>query len=602
MPIDLKSKILNKFDSMFEKKIIFCVLTVLFATNIFGETPDNTQKKDTTLRREMLLEGEYTPVIQDANKVNILPPVEDPMPVKATIEYSPWSITTYPETEFANLQAEHFGTEPMLYDKRGYVTFGGGNYMNIKGAAGSEVLNSESDYLRISGNHFSTNGDVKYLQDNSSEKAKLNDNLFNAFYKHRFEYFDLKTEVNYGYTGFNFYGYNKFEDPNATIPNKAQVHQLINPSVGIKSTHDGGINYEAQISYSYFMKKFGQFNGDKGLKENNICTTLDLNKELESTTIGFSADVDYFSYQTSQYESDIDNHTHVSLTPYFEMEEKDKWKLHVGANLVIASEGDNKFTVAPDFLAEYSISKDTWLYLHAEGGKKDYSAAYIAKENRYLNPGIKVEDSYAPIDGRFGIKSSALDKWFFNAYFRYQNMQDNHFYYRTNYDISGNSTFANAFEYGLYDKSNLMQVGGEISFNHQDKIGVSLQLAKNFWDTELSIDGDKITKPINAPDFDVNASIDVAILPQLKANVGFDWQSGRYGLLGDYTTSGAIFSDLKAEKMKDIQNLTLGANYNFNKSFSIYVQLNNLLNRKYEYWYTYPEQGISAMAGFSFMF
>ena len=558
---------------------------VLFPNVGFGENSGIAQK-DSSLRREMLLEAEYTPNIRDANKINALPPVTDPPPVKAVINYSSRATITSPPDEAARFRAEHLGTKPMLYDKRGYVTAGGGNYLNLKVAAGYEIINSESDYLRLSANHFSTNGKVKYLQDNSSEKAKLNDNLLNAFYKHRFEYFDLNASANYGYTGFNYYGYNKFNDPSGVIPDKMQVFQLINPTVGIKSTHDGNINYEGNISYSHFSKKYGMLIYNNSVSEDDIFTRLNLSGDFNGTLIGVNSYMHNLFYRNTNY----NDYMVFCINPYLE-NSNEKRKLHAGVKTAFASEGKRKLSIAPDVEAEYDVSKGTWLYLHVGGGKEVYTLSNIAKENRYLNPEIKPEDADSPLDARLGIRSSELEKWFFNAYLRYKITDNMHYYYRSDtYALYGR--FPNAFEYALYDKSRLMQLGGQVAFNHRDQIAVSLKLVKNGWNTEIKLpDGGKISKPILVPDFEIDASVDVTVLPELKVNLGYELQSGRYGLI-----------ETEVMKIKNIENVTLGANYAFNRSFSVYLQINNLLNRKYEYWHTCPEQGIGLIGGCTFMF
>jgi len=191
-----------------------------------------------------------------------------------------------------------------------------------------------------------------------------------------------------------------------------------------------------------------------------------------------------------------------------------------------------------------------------------------------------------------------------------------HFYYRDYNDSHWfgqqvTEHFSNAFECGLYKKSHLKQAGGQITFNHREQVAVSLKLAKSFWDNEatLSLVGHdentmKITKPINVPDLEANLSVDVAVLPQMKVNLEYELQSGRYGLAPNFSVLSTFSGEpwLKREKMKDIHNVTLRGNYVFNKSFSIYVQMSNLLNQKYDYWYTYPEQGIGAVGGFTFVF
>ena len=49
------------------------------------------QEKETKLNREMTLEREYDPSVQDANKVNCLPDLKELKVTKHMIEYSPFT-------------------------------------------------------------------------------------------------------------------------------------------------------------------------------------------------------------------------------------------------------------------------------------------------------------------------------------------------------------------------------------------------------------------------------------------------------------------------------------------------------------------------------
>ncbi|MCD7971518.1 MAG: hypothetical protein LUG18_02465 [Candidatus Azobacteroides sp.] len=571
------------------KQVFSLLFSFLLVQAVYGKTAETTQK-DSLLQREMFLEAEYNPTIRDANKVNILPEVEDPKPVKADIDYSSWAVTITPDREVATLKAEHFGTEEMRYGKKGYLTLEGGYTFNLRGAAGYEILNTEEDFFRISLNHFSTHGNVKYVQGDTKEKAKLNDNLFHAFYKHRFESLDLYADLNYGYTGFNYYGYG-FDLP---IPDKMQVFQLVNPRAGIKSTHDGSLQYEAELDYRYSSKKYTAGMENDGLKESDIFTRFDISNQWESNfRLGLSADMHNLFYNGAGYLELPGDYSNFGITPYFRMEDEDqKWRARIGIRTDISTKGDNKIVISPDLLAEFDVYEGTWIYAMASGGKNILSQAAVMRENRYLNPDTRLMDSRTPVDARLGMRTSALDKWFFNVYGRYKITKDDHYYYRTG---AADNYFFNAFEAGYYDKSHLIQVGGKIAFNHQDYIGVSVEVAKNFWTTEFTHPyySETITKPINLPDVEMKVLLEATIIPQLKANIGFDWLNGRYSFDEMY---------FGATKMDDIQNLHMGATYVLNRSLSLCVQLSNILNKKYDYWYSYPEQGISAMAEFTFLF
>ncbi|MDR2475823.1 MAG: hypothetical protein LBD45_08180, partial [Bacteroidales bacterium] len=214
-----------------------------------------------------------------------------------------------------------------------------------------------------------------------------------------------------------------------------------------------------------------------------------------------------------------------------------------------------------------------------------------------LNPDAGLRDSHSPIDARAGIRSSALPNWFFNAYARYRKTKNEHYYFRDLYGTAYPSIgviFPSAFDCGYYSKNDLLQFGGRISFNYPDnELGFSLQLEKNFWNVSF-LDETRIfdeNKAINVPDFRLDATININLLSQLKTSIGYEWQNNRYHL-----------DNYSFTKMADIHNLMFGASYVFSRTFSVYLQLNNIMNWKYEYWHTYPELGFSGLAGLTVVF
>ncbi|MDP4290973.1 MAG: hypothetical protein Q8908_07825, partial [Bacteroidota bacterium] len=57
-----------------------------------------------------------------------------------------------------------------------------------------------------------------------------------------------------------------------------------------------------------------------------------------------------------------------------------------------------------------------------------------------------------------------------------------------------------------------------------------------------------------------------------------------------------------AKVLKGATDLNLGVNYHPVSQFSVFLNLNNILNRHYERWNLYPSYGFNAMAGASFSF
>ena len=113
----------------------------------FNLQAQNTQPKDTTMNRTVVVEQEYNPDILDASKVNVLPKVEEPTVSKKEVEYA---TTFFPATSIpADLMRPYVGTEVQPGSKPGYIRAGYGNYGNLDLLANYLFRLSDRDKLNV---------------------------------------------------------------------------------------------------------------------------------------------------------------------------------------------------------------------------------------------------------------------------------------------------------------------------------------------------------------------------------------------------------------------------------------------------------------------
>ena len=62
------------------------------------------------------------------------------------------------------------------------------------------------------------------------------------------------------------------------------------------------------------------------------------------------------------------------------------------------------------------------------------------------------------------------------------------------------------------------------------------------------------------------------------------------------------YTQVKSEFKDSINDLHIGASYNVFKGVSVYAQVHNLLNKKYQYYLGYPAEGFNFLGGLSFRF
>ena len=88
---------------------------------------------------------------------------------------------------------------------------------------------------------------------------------------------------------------------------------------------------------------------------------------------------------------------------------------------------------------------------------------------------------------------------------------------------------------------------------------------------------------------------------KLAFNTAFLYQGGRYAKVWDGVV-GWQSVNYTSEKMKDVFDLSLGADYKVNDQVTAFVLLDNVACQKYQLYYNYPVTGIQLFAGVKLRF
>ena len=148
---------------MTKKKTRYSVKTVcllaMCGVALFANAQED-KKKEQDLNRQMTLEREYDPSVQDASKVNTLPQVKEPEVRKIPIDYSDYTLAMDPAQQISVLPSGNIMTQMDYNKRRGYLRLGAGTYMNLNGDFGYHALSTATDQLSIAFSHRSANGNV----------------------------------------------------------------------------------------------------------------------------------------------------------------------------------------------------------------------------------------------------------------------------------------------------------------------------------------------------------------------------------------------------------------------------------------------------------
>lgn len=574
-------------------------------------------QEEQSVSRELTLEREYDPSVQDANKVNTLPAVKEPEVRKMPIDYSTFTVPTEPQREIGLLPSGSIMTDMKYNKRRGYLNFGAGTLLNINGDAGYHILSTDRDQLNLFFSHRSTNGNIKFIQDHidAKTKAKLNENLGGLNYRHVSDKSAFKIGANYGRSSFNYYGLPGYlfptvtpspgiESENSETPvfdnDTNQVNQTINAYIGVESVPDAPVGYLFNVDYINFGQKYSNMIDADGVTEHTIQALFDLHATFGGAQkVGLGAKIDYFNYKVPNILiGDIgqelsDNRFIGTLSPYYKVE-GENWNIKLGVNASFITKEDKKFVASPNIAADVAVGNKTVLYLTAEGGPEVNSYYELSRKNRYVALYGTPATSRTWLDALAGVKSGVAPGFWFDIFAGYKITDDDCFFLPVTM-----TQFGNTSSIILLDSKRFL-VGVNLKYAYQKLFEINLKGVYNNWNIEdtdnwLIEDPTPEFKAYGRPEMEITAGLKVNPIERLSLQADYYLGTGRY-------TSMWMRGHSDPLKMKNINELNVTGSYTFNDTFGIYAKVNNLLFQKYEMLYGYPLQGFSIMGGININF
>jgi len=575
----------------------------LFVFTISGMNmlAQNTAAKDTVLNRQVYLEREYTPTIQDAAKVNTLPALHQPERKQYNINFE----HALPSIRFAAYPIGDPGSGDIRTNidfskHRGYLRFGAGMYANLDGALGYRIVDSEKDRFDIFATHNSMNGTIKYLEKNATPddvKAKDMINNINLRYSHTFDAMTWYLRGSFLSNQYNYYGYDTNFSPSSGkyvyVPNieDKQSVNVITAETGVQSTQSEGISYSGHLTYNNFSTKYGPDVIFDGPKANIIDLKVDVAVPIsDAFRAGINGGVLYQGIGNVDYDTDDDKYFHnltvTNVNPYIGIG-NDDLSLSVGVKISHAFDFNDKTQISPMAKFNWNFEEKSMLYASVDGGINDNSLLSIYKENKYVNPFSRVEISKTPYDIKAGVKSGVISGFEFDIFGGYKYTKDEHLYLPSATNSWGNVSDV------LYADLKTGHFGGAVKTKLIPFTDLSFKAVGYFYDTKLNSYG--YTGPLGEkawglPTLTLDLNADFTFIPNLTLTAKYRFEGGRKA----YVTS--------VVDMDAVNELSFMGNYQIFDWLSVFAKANNILNQKYERYYGYTLQGFNAMGGVGLKF
>lgn len=563
--------------------------------------------KEDDLTRQVMLERDYNPTLDEATKINTAPNIFSPNIKSASsvkfLDQAPK--LTIGATRLGKVASGDIRTDVPFNKERFYLNFGAGSYGNIDGAIGVRAVDTQTDKLDIMGTYSGMSGDVDYTHSKNlltKAKAKFADLNAGVKYQHTFAPSILTIGGGYQNLGYNYYGNPFFLNPTMKpehfdMTTKQKV-DVINFGLGLKSSesNNGELKYDARIAYTNFTAKHGALPTiDKGPRGGIIDADIDLYTKLGDGNLGLVVSALNQSFTSKdKYTDNTDlfhGYTNLGVNPYYRLEDTG-WDITLGVNLNYVSDVKNKFVFAPNLLGQVHINEVNTLYAGITGGVNDNTFMDIMQENRYVSMASRVAYSRTPFDVKVGFKSGVIPNFEFDIFGGYKQVKDDHLYVsNVVFDNTGTfTTWGNQFS-PIYDKVSTGHFGALVSTKLIPMTTLSAKAVGYFYDVKNN------DKAWGRPTFTAEVTADIQPIDNLTLSLSHLLMAGRKGL---HRTEG--MANDYAPSMKDIAEFNVRAEYQIVKQLSIHARANNVFNQKYEQYLGYTMQGINVVGGFNLKF
>lgn len=572
------------------------IIGLAFSSKISAQTA----AKDTTLNRQVYLEREYTPTINDATKVNTLPALHEPAKKHYDIKFEnaipSVQIDSYP---IGNTGSGDINTTIDYSKHRGYFVFGAGMYTNLEGALGYRIVDEKNDQLDIFATHSFTDARIKYLDPDSrldKVKAKDMENMIKLRYSHTFEPLVWYLGGSFLNDQYNYYGNPYVFGSGTTFPEenleKKQSASIFEIETGIKSKEETDKPiYSGSIKYNRFTSKYGPDMTYDGAKANLLDAKVNLAFPFNDFRLGVKGGIFHQSVSDIDFAAEGEEPFH-SLTvfnanPYFNIE-GDNYRISLGANFAQALDFNDKTVVAPTANIFWNFEESSVFYATLDGGINNNSLVDIFRENKYVNPARRIEISQTPYNAKIGIKSGTIKGFEFDIFGGYKYTKNEHLYVPASTASWGNTSDA------LYANLGTGHFGGALKTRLIPYTDLSLKAVGYFYSVKDYVTPDvspaeKKAWGLPSLTFDFNA--DFSFIDNLTLTANYAFEGGRKTYLNNASV-----------KMDAINELNFKANYQISDWFSVYGKANNILNQKYERYYGYTLQGINILGGINLKF
>ncbi len=345
----------------------------------------------------------------------------------------------------------------------------------------------------------------------------------------------------------------------------------VNGSV-LKNYNPEGVNYDVGVRFQGYFDRWDD-------KEMHFSVLPKLNWKI---TDKFGADIySDLTFSNSSFDTLQQSRFFLDVTPTvtFKM---DGLNVQGGIKVNSFTGTTSKFAAYPVLKANYQLVPDKLSLAAGLVGEMRYLKYYdLIDQNRYLDRQPDIRPMRDALNVYLGVDGQLAKYFTYTARVYTKKVKDQLIYFNPE----------NAAYFQMQYDSNFTQSGAELSliFNKNDKVRAGIK--GDFRSFRTS----NIVKNFNMP----GTKVDIWGSYNFANKV---WIAAEVYVFGPRTmglTNDSIPAEIKQGVVADVN---LSAEYRFSKRLSVFLELNNLLDNRWQRWYNYQERPFDIKGGLTFSF
>ena len=527
------------------------------------------------ISKVVVVETEYRPEIESAEKISTMPQLTDTVKSKPVIDYSVLPSGIKPQYKIKPIKpAKLVGSKlDELYNSR--LKLGLGNYGTPLAEFSIQNLRSKEYTVGAYVYHKSSHSKLE-LADGNNVDAGYGKNQVDLYGKRFFKGVNVDGNVFLNTDKFRYYGYNTEQLPDTNLDKKEirQFYTHLGAKAEVYSTaaDSSKLDFRLGIHGSYFADDYKN-------RESNFKIPAKFGFMVNSFRVELNADYDLYARTIDS----VDTKEQVFHFRPMLLKAKDQWQVQVGVNMYYTKEDEPLFHLYPEARFGFSVIDKVLDAFVGIYGKLDLNTLHdLSKENPYMMPGLQVENTSHTLIGFGGIEGVLSSNSGYRAEVSFNTIENAYFFLNDTNNALGNQFIA------VTDNIDVVSFSGELWYSPFTFLDFYL---KGKYDSYSMA---RIERPWHKPAFNMSFRTVYNIKEKIYVNLDVIQLGKRYAF--DFQRQNIPI------ELAPIWDLNLSIEYKYSEVLSAFIEGNNLLSKQYYLWNQYPSQKLNIMVGFSYKF